>query len=372
MKKYLFYPLYIFLFVFLVDKLFYIPGVRELFVKNNYNFYDMIFSFEDSFYDYHLEKWKKKGLSEQEIFKNTMVFIGTSRSETFREYTEKDIINNPFIQDQNKILNKPVIAHFMRAGTVFHIYQLFEHVTEKYPKDVVFALEVNYGGLNENSYIRQRKDAENLKWSSFKEIYPMLSTGQILSFVTSRLFVLNLYSVSLTKPFQKNKAQSPEELIKGLFVLVKQYVATNTDNSSGFILEGNHEGQESSEVKEKYKLFIEEFMNTLFYKFKVSSTDNLLLKKIIQSAKKKNLKIIFYRPKIHKDLRKETDLKFKEAEENYLQELTTFLNQNGYSFYDLEKEGEIKCAYYRDPSHLSKTCIPEIIEKFDKVYSNEK
>ena len=176
----------------------------------------------------------------------------------------------------------------------------------------------------------------------------------------------------MAKPFQKNKDQSPEDLIKGLFVLVKQYVATKTDNASGFTLEGNLEGEESSEVKNNYKLFIDNFMNTLYYKFKVSNTDDLLFKKMIQSAKEKNLKIIFYRPKIHKDLRKETDLKFKEAEEKYFQEITTILNQNGYSFYDLEKEGEIKCAYFRDPSHLSKTCIPEIIEKFDNVYSNKK
>jgi hypothetical protein len=330
----------------------------------------MIFKFEDSFYDDYLEKWKKKGLPEKEIFKNTMVFIGTSRSETFREYTEKDIINNPFIQDHNKILNKPVIAHFMRAGTMFHIYQLFEHVTEKYPKEVVFAIEVNYGSLNENSYIRQRKDSENLKWSSFKEIYPLLSTGQILSFVTSRLFILNMYSVSLIKPFQKNKEQSPEELIKGLFVLVKHYVAVK-DNESGFTMEGNLEGQENSVNMENYRLFIDDFMNTLFYKFKVSTTDDLLLKKMIQSAKYKNLKIIFYRPKIHKDLRRETDINFKDAEEKYLQNITAILAQNGYQFFDLEKEGEIKCAYFRDPSHLSKTCIPEIIEKFSKVYSNE-
>lgn len=369
MKKHLLIPFVIFIFIFGVDKLFYIPEVRNLFVRNNYNFYDMIFKFEDSFYDYHLEKWKKKGLNEKEIFENTIVFLGTSRSETFREFSDKDIINNPYVKNKERVLQKPVIAHFLRAGTVFHIYQLFQHVIDKYPGDVVFALEVNYGGLNENSYIRQKKDAENLKWSSFLEIYPYLSNRQILSFITSRLFVLNLYNVSFSKPFQKNKDQTPEDMINSLFVIVQQIVNKNVDAQSGFIFEGIKEGFETNEEKENYRKFIDNFMNTLYFNFKVSTTDDLLFKKIIKDARDRNIKIIFYRPKIHKELRKELDKKFKEDEERYFLEISQMINQNGYQFFDLEKDGEINCAYFRDPSHLSKTCIPEIIEKFDKVYS---
>ena len=367
MKKHLLIPFAIFLFIFGVDKLFYIPGVRALFVKNNYNFYDMIFRFEDTYYDYHLEKWKKKGLSEKEIFENSLVFLGTSRSETFREYTDRDILNNPYVKNKEQVLQKPVIAHFMRAGTVFHTYQLFQHVIEKYPRDVVFALEINYGGLNANSYIRQKKDAENLKWSSFREIYPFLSNRELLSFFSSRFFVLNLYSVSLSKPFQKTKDQTPEEMINNLFVIVQHYVNNKTDNLTGFIYEGIQEGTENEEQIINYKKFIDNFMNTLYYNFRVSNTDDLLMRKIIEDAKNKNLNIIFYRPKIHKDLRKATDEKHGIAEEKYIEDMRELISGNGFLFIDLEKDGEILCNYFRDPSHLSKTCIPEIIEKFDNL-----
>ncbi len=71
MKKYLFIPLLLFLFVFSIDKLFYIPGVKELFVKNNYNFYDMIFNFEDLIFKDHLEKNLKRYSSERELLNDS-------------------------------------------------------------------------------------------------------------------------------------------------------------------------------------------------------------------------------------------------------------------------------------------------------------
>lgn len=362
-----FTPIFLFIIVFLFDKLFYINFVRELFVKNNYNYYDMIYSFEDNYHDYHIDNWTKKGLSVDEVYKNTLVFIGTSRSETFREYNKEDVLDNPFVKDQNKILEKPVIAHFMRAGTVFHTYQLFNHVIEKYPNST-FAVEVNFVGLNENSSIRRKKDVEYLKWEDFIKIVGFLNNGDIWAYISSRLFVLNLYTFSPLKPFQKNNNLTPEELVKGVFVFVKQYIATSNKLIGKFIPDGIEENSESADILIQYDFYIKNFMSTLYRNFKIRQSDSMLLKNMVEKAREKNLKVIFYRPKIHKLLKSETDKYNKKSEEDFIQEIRKLAEENGFHFFDLESEAELKCAYFRDPSHLSKTCVPEIIEKFSDLY----
>jgi hypothetical protein len=368
MRSYLYIPISIFLFIFLFDKLFLIPKVRDLFVKNNYNFYDMIFKFEDSFIDLHIKKWKNKNLSENEILEKTLVFIGTSRSEGYRDITENDIRDNPFISSEQQILNKPFLSHFMRAGSYFQVYQLFQYITHKYPTETTFALEINHVGINENLYIRQRKDVENLKWVYFKEIFPELSNRQIVDFISSRLFILNTYSVSFLKPFQGAKDQTPEEMVMGLFLLARQSNKITKDGNTGFSFLGNLETNEDSITIKNYEKFIENFMNTLYLNFEESKTDDSLLEKILVQAKERNLKVIFYRPKIHKLLRKRIDQKFQRQEEEWLENKRTKILEYGFPFIDLEEEGALKCSYFKDPSHLSRTCFPEVIEKFMKFY----
>lgn len=370
MRRFIFIPILIFFIVFLFDKLFYFKFVRELFIKNNYNYYDMIYTFEDNYHDYHIENWTKKGMSRDDIYRNSLVFIGTSRSETFREYTSEDIIDNPYITDHKKILDKPVISHFMRAGTVFHTYHLFNHVINKYPNST-FAVEVNFVGLNENSYIRLKRDVEYLRWDDFKGIVEFLDLSDIWGYISSRLFVLNLYSFSPLKPFKKNNDTTPEELVKGTFVFVKQYIANSNKIKGRFVPDGIEENKESEEMLKNYELFNQNFMSTLYRKFKVRRSDVKLFENLVKIAKEKELKVIFFRPKIHKLLKNETDKLNKKEEEEYIESVRKLTSENGFPFIDLEDDKELRCGYFRDPSHLSKTCVPEIIEKFDKIYPVE-
>jgi hypothetical protein len=119
----------------------------------------MIFKFEDLVFKDHIEKKIFKYNSKEDLLDDTLVFFGTSRGDIFREFSAGDVINNPFLLNENKILNKPVIAHIIKGGSFFHFYQLYNHIIKKYPKQTLYAFEINYGSFNRNSYFRRRKDA---------------------------------------------------------------------------------------------------------------------------------------------------------------------------------------------------------------------
>jgi hypothetical protein len=366
MKKYLIIPILLFLFVFSIDKLFYIPKVKELFVKNNYNFYEMIFNFEDLIFKDHLEKNLKRYSSEKELLNDSLVFIGTSRSDIYREFMPKDIINNPFIKNEEIVKNKPVIGHIIKAGSFFHFYQLYNNIIKKYPEETVYVFELNYGSLNHNSYFRRRKDVENLSFFQFGEIYNQLSFQQKTDYLTSRLFITSTLNISLLLPFKPKKV-SHDENLNALFFIYKGQLQHINKNINSFMSKGTLEGEETEEIKIEYDKFIQNQMDTVHLKFKENTTDKALIYKLIKDAGKRNLKFIFYRPKIHKDMRIAIDKSYGDKEKKWIEEISSYIKENNLHFIDFEDKTNLSCSYFTDPSHLSVTCAPEIIEKINNL-----
>jgi hypothetical protein len=338
--------------------------MRDLFVKNNYNFYDMIFNFEELIFKDHLEKNIKRYNSEEKLLSDSLVFIGTSRSDIYREFMSKDIINNPFIKNEESVLNKPVIAHIIKAGSFFHFYQLYNNITKKYPQETVYVFELNYGSLNHNSYFRRRNDVENLNFQQFGDIYSQLSFQQKMDYITSRLFITSTLNVSFLLPFKPKKV-SHDENLNALFFIYKGQLQHINKNINSFMSKGTLEGDETEEIKIEYDKFIQNQMDTVHLKFKENSTDKALIYKLIQDAGKRNLKFIFYRPKIHKDMRKAIDRSYGEKEKKWIEEISKYIKDNNLHFIDFEDETNLSCSYFTDPSHLSVTCAPEIIEKIN-------
>lgn len=367
MKKHLLIPIYLFLYLFLLDKLFYIPQINELFVKNNFNFYDVMFKFENIFYEDFINKNQERYATKNELFDDTIVFLGTSRSEIFRGYSKKDILNNPFCKNEDRIINKPVIAHIIKAGSFFHFYQLFNFAKNKYSKSTLFAIELNYASFNKNSYFRQRKDIENLNFKQFLEIYNYISNKQKIDYITSRLFIVNTKNISFLLPFgEKNIA--PEDSLGVLFNLFKGNVKHNNKNTN-FNFVGTMEGQENEILLKEYDNFLKNQLETVHLKFKEDHTDIMLFKNLVEDASRNNLKLIFFRPKIHKLMRNVIDKEYGEKEKRWFEETRNYIKMHGYSLVDLESPEQMNCNYFTDPSHLSTSCAPEIVEKFDSMFN---
>jgi hypothetical protein len=362
-NKYLLYPFYTFLLIFFIDKLFYIPIIQKYFVKNNFSFYENIFTVENLVTEDFYKKYEKNYSNKDDLLKNSLVFLGTSRSEIFKTYTPLDISKNPFLENPEKIINKPVVSHIIKAGTIFHLYQLYKNTTKKYNNLPVYAMELNFGSINKNSFFRRKNDIENLDINQFIEIYSDLSFQNKVDYFSSRLFILNTKNISFI-PIKKNSNFTEE--LSSLFQIYKKVLQSKTDPNSGFKFIGTQEGLEV-EVRNDYDIFIKDHMETIFLKFEESPYEINLINKIISDAKQNKYKLILYKPKLHKDLISKIDEKYKSREEIWLESIKQNLNNN-IIYFDLNEPNQIKCNYFTDPSHISLTCAPEIIEKFSKFY----
>jgi len=358
MRSYLFLPIQLFFFLFAIDKLFLISWIHQLLVKQEANAYTSVAKFENQKYEERKKYWLKEiGENLEDLEKRAIVFIGTSRAEGFGEITKEHIQSNPFVKDEAKVLQIPVASRIIKAGTFMHLYMLYEGLLETYPNIKKIALEINYASFNKKSNVRQKKEITDLSWSQFLELFPYLSYRDIVEYLSSNVFVLNKMQVKWKYLLQKDEIQS-KDLAENLFLLQK--ILQNSKRSN--IIDGVKENEESAERIYAYKEHIKHDSNLLFTNFDLNPTELALLKKIIEEAKHRQIDLVLYKPKIH-GLYRELTAKYISAEHKFFSELEKLCQANSVKFINLDEKDVIQCNYFSDPSHISKYCMPEIIEK---------
>ena len=110
-------PLKIFLLLFIIDKLFLIPSVKNFFVQNLVNSYELMQNLQNKKNQIFEEEFKKRGKSKR------IYFIGTSRSENFGEVTDEEIKENPYVKNKDEFLKWGINSIFsLRAGSPLLLY----------------------------------------------------------------------------------------------------------------------------------------------------------------------------------------------------------------------------------------------------------
>lgn len=361
MKSFLFTPILLFLFLFSIDKLFLIPSINQLLVKQEANGYSTVANFENQKFEERKNTWVQDiGESRENLEKSAIVFIGTSRAEGFSQIGKEHIEKNPFLKDESKVLKIPVTSRIIKAGTFMHLYMLYEDLIKTHPNIKRIALEINYASFNQKSNVRQRKEITDLSWEQFRELYPFLSYRDIMEYVSSNIFVLNKMQVKWKYLFQKKDVEA-SELADNLFLLQKILGSSKKNNINGFSIDGVKEGEESPERLFAYKEHIKHDTNLLFLNYELNPSEQKLLKKIIESANRRGIKLTLYKPRIH-ELYKESTAKYIPGEGRFYSELIELCKKHSIQFIDLDKNGQLQCNYFSDPSHISTYCMPEITE----------
>lgn len=360
MIKLKYFPLQLFLFLFLIDKIFLIPAVRKQVVQNYVNSYDLLNQYNDKLYAEYLKvNALKKSKSETDIQSETIMFFGTSRSAGYAELTDNFYKDNPFIKDKN-ISKIPVTSWSIKAAPFIHVFQIYNHYIKKYPKPKLIVLEINHASFNKNNVFKEKKDIYDFTLDQFFENHREFSLADKIEYISNLVFVLNKSKINFKNIFKTNTDANVNETLEFILNAKKLLDISSKENLTWEA--GEREGKESEGMK-KGNILNNNFVLTSFYQsYKTDITAFNLFKKILRDAKEKKIPLILYRPKTHILLKKETEF-IREKEKIWVKEIHQLAKESEVLFLDFEDEIPLKCDYFSDTSHMSKTCFPEIIEK---------
>lgn len=358
-----FFPLLLFAFLFIFDKIFIIPQVRKLIVQNYVNSYEVLNTLLDKFYLEHIEKYKKTlQLSAEEIQKQTVIFIGTSRSVEYTNFSNALFENNPYIKDKEAIARIPVTSWTVRAAPFIHIYQVYSHFLKAQPRPKMVVLEINYISFNKNNVFREKRDIYDFTLEDFLDSYKEFSNKDKIEYLASLVFVLNKSNIHW-KSLILSGTNAEQDVNATLdFVINAKKLMEMRENKNANWMSGTRQGTETNELIEINRKYNEWVIQSFFQNFQLDLTSTNLFKKVLREAKEKNVNLVLYRPRTHELLKSET-ARLTKGEAKWLADVTELAKEFSIPFYDFEIPGAIECDYFTDTSHLSKTCFPEIVEK---------
>lgn len=358
-----YFPLLLFCFLFLFDKIFIIQPIRKLIVQNYVNSYEVLNQLLDKLYDEHIEKYQKQlSRSADEIKNETVIFMGTSRSVEYANFNKALFEQNPFIKNPEAVYQIPVTSWTVRAAPFLHIYQIYTHFLKTHPRPKMLILEINYISFNKNNVFREKKDIHDFSLEDFFDAYKEFSNKDKIEYLASLVFVLNRSNINW-KNLIKSGTNSEQDVNATLdFVVNAKKLMEMRENKNATWMSGTKQGTESEEQMVINRKYNEWVIQSFFQNFQADTTSTNLFKKVIREAKEKNINLVLYRPRTH-DLLKSETVKFTQGEAKWLAEITQLAKEYSIPFYDFEQPGSLECDYFADTSHLSKTCFPEVVEK---------
>ncbi len=359
------FPLLLFFSLFLLDKVFLLPFVQEKFVKNRLSVYEGLFTFQDKVYKEHLNHWRDVFGSDQVTVKKQTVFFGSSRSAEFADLKDSDFLNNPYWNQSLPI--PPVTSMTVRAGNFTHVYLLYRNFIKNYGTDSILVLELNSVSFSLGSVFRDKKEIQEIPPNMFRDLYPSLSNKERNEYLSSQFFVLNRLNLNFTGKENQDVTKVMDSLL-----ILKKALERKPELKNGFQFAGFEEGTENKEQNASLEKLNEWVLNSFCRNFKLNTTELRFLEDAVKLAKEKKIRLILYRPKIHKMLR-ETSAPLLKAENEWLQYVTEISKKYEVPFIDLEKNDYLKCRYFVDTSHMSKSCFPEVLQvlKEKSGYSSE-
>lgn len=356
------FPIFLLLLLFIVDKLFLLPPVVKLFVKNEVNSYQTLFDLQERFYKDFLEnKSKELGISKEETEKKSIIFFGTSRSADFSSLSKEIYLNNPYLKNPEATSAIPVISQYVRAAPFLHIYRMYDHYIKTHSRPRLVVFELNYTYFNKNVAFRQNRDIQDISISDFLEEGSLYSRKDFLEYIASRVFVLNSLNVKWDKALKGNDSDVNQAL-DFVMALKKINDLKNKKAETGMIGFEEKEGFLPAENLEINKWVI----NTFYQNYEKDTTSWNLFVKMLKEAKSKNVNLVIFIPRTHKSLQEAT-LKYRKGEQVWMNEVKAITNDLGIPIFNFESEIKLQCNYFADTSHYSKSCFPEIIEKIDEL-----
>ena len=357
-------PLKLFLFLFLLDKLFLIPAVKNIFVQNLVNSYEMVHGLHVKKNLIFEEDFKKSGKTKK------IYFIGTSRSENYGEVTDEEIKINPYIKNKEELLKWAVNSLFsIRAGSPLLLFGSADFfLKQNIPADII-VIETSFPTFNHQNKFVDRNQIYDMELKFFWDNLRFFTNSEIINYISAKVFVLNYFNVQWKSVFSKKNSLEEAEIKKMVDAITELKLmeeAKQKKNAKGTIVlihPGDYqEFAEPSEHLKANKEYIQYLLQMFYSNYKGHHKKYMLMmEKIAIEGKARGIKVVFYKTPVHQSLTEATK-GFRTQELIWEKEMQEIAQKHDAKFINLENESRVSCRYFRDVSHLSQVCFPEVIE----------
>jgi len=365
-NKFLFAPPLIFLAVFLIEKIFLLPSVRD-YTQNWKKFEPYIYESRVDLFNQLVKEYPARKASGE---KPGFVF-GTSRS---GELAEKNFGEKKGLYVYNfstplasypqhyywllKTVEAGIEPEFVILETDFIMFtETSMQYTLAYSLDIPFVLEhTDYFGAESSG------DPENFSGRGFE--YRLSE-----KFMLKKMFAMYRYPVDLKSIAANRKEQFPGMTGISINRKARELIAkSNRENLGGmentFLLVTIPEDKIRMDVEDKFAKFN-------LKSFHPSRTQVIFFRKTLELLAEKNIPLILFRPLLSEPFREKlSEYGIEEISQTIVHRSIQSIKTGHPEFrtlnFEPQYEKDIKCRQFMDASHLSAGCFPELIGHLKK------
>lgn len=335
-KKFLIYPVILFLFLFLVDKIFLLESVKLL-IKSDFTY--VYYETKEKLFDVFVEKYKEGELTRDN--KKVMVMLGSSRLLYFDNSELVDFYPSWEIYNFSSAVTTPA-----------YYYYYLEKILESGVRPDLIVLETDPNQFNVNSIFKE----SNLTYSfdlPFVWKYSELFGREYFNFYLGK----SLFAVMVNKPY-----------------LDKAY--NNYRNPNLFMVEAMKENIRNSLIKNKghatspVEDFIEKdasileatsqrTIDWLFSSYKPSDMQFTFFRMILERTKKENIPILVVWPQSSRSM--QDRLKDSAILDSWWEDVSAISKPLGYEILNMDDTEDYYCNSFADGGHIAKDCYRPFI-----------
>ena len=344
--KFLAYPIFLLLAMFLIDKLFLIDIVKNSFKKDFTHIYyetrqDVL---ENLKLNYPKFKDKKK----------LLIILGSSRLVYFSNSELKSFYPNWEIYNLSSAVTTPA-----------YYFYFIEKIFELNIKPDLIVLETDSNQFNYSSENIFKKS--NLTYSF--DLGFILKYADIFGTEYRDFYIRNtLFAVSKNKPYFNSLWQKISEgsLIKVNLIAAytKNYLIENKGHSFSH-LEDYYEKDFGKLQESSFQSF-----NWAFKDYKDSNLQFTFYEKVLQTLKKEKIPTIILKPQVSPPL--EALFKKDEKIKQWQVKTTKLTNKYNFDLIDLSKSEEFYCNAFADGGHMGKECYRPLMRFIMSEYYRKK
>lgn len=335
-KKFLFYPVILFVFLFLVDKIFLLDSVRLL-IKSDFTY--VYYETKQKLLKVFIEKYNSGELTKDN--KKVMVILGSSRLLYFDNKELEQFYPSWEIYNFSSAVTTP--AYYW-----FYLQQIIEAGIQ--PDLVVVETDPNQ--FNVNSIFKE----SNLTYSfdlPFIFQYADLFGRDYFNYYIGK----SLFAVKVNKPYLDAAFRNYNSPNLPLVEAMKESIRTELIKNKG------HASSPVEEFFEKDSSNLEatsqRTIDWLFSSYKPSEMQFSFFDILLSETKKREIPILIVWPQSSKSM--QDRLKASSLPQEWLKQAETITSKYGYSILNMDDTDEYFCNSFADGGHIAKDCYRPFI-----------
>lgn len=339
-------PVFLFLLIFAVDKVAYIPAFRECCTRSGSS---------ESFRTAIEYDFRQDAMIEQARRDGRRLAMNFGSSRSLGYYTAPSIAhiaNDPFLTPAEKERTRrwEVVNSAAPGSSMLFSYVRFHQWLDHGVRPEAVFVEISPVALTRNTtwFITELKFGVPLSFTlNYMHEMPY---DHVKTIIGSRIFELSRYRIG--------EAQNQVQPFEFLFRQVVDAAIVRPENAP--LKPGIPAGEEPLPIQMRHKYMAETMEGLLFQRYRLDPSLESYVYLMIDRAKAEGIPIIFWLPPAHPLWREAVA---RQLDPKLWNRLVRKIEARGGHYVDLGKDGTVQCNQYIDPVHFSEVCVPEIFAR---------